>query len=213
MDEKEIRQKYNSKVKDSFKTKFTLFLFDQAVNHLLKENLSISNFEKFNISDDLITEYTNQYWQLKTNTKIRNKFKIEEIYNALKEWNNDAFKERCLESYKRTFEKTIYPLESFIKLFDSPNCCYCGITKKEIELIGDSENLNKKTLRGWNLEIERFNSNLEYTEDNCALACYWCNNAKTDEFTKEEFEPIGEEIRKIWEARLGKKLLKKPNSK
>ena len=34
------------------------------------------------------------------------------------------------------------------------------------------------------------------------MACYWCNNAKTDEFSPEEFKPIAEGIRKAWNERL-----------
>ena len=30
-----------------------------------------------------------------------------------------------------------------------------------------------------------------YNYDNCVVACAWCNNAKTDAFTNEEFEKIG----------------------
>ena len=33
-----------------------------------------------------------------------------------------------------------------------------------------------------------------YNKDNCVLACHWCNNAKTDAFTADEFKPIGKEI-------------------
>lgn len=35
-----------------------------------------------------------------------------------------------------------------------------------------------------------------YNPDNCVLACYWCNNAKTDAFTDKEFKPIGDLIGK-----------------
>ncbi|KOH46766.1 hypothetical protein NC99_04170 [Sunxiuqinia dokdonensis] len=34
------------------------------------------------------------------------------------------------------------------------------------------------------------------------FSCYWCNNAKTDTFSSEEFKIIGKEIGKIWEKRL-----------
>ena len=44
-----------------------------------------------------------------------------------------------------------------------------------------------------------------YNADNCVLACYWCNNAKTDAFTDKEFKPIGIEIgKKIREILKGK---------
>lgn len=33
-----------------------------------------------------------------------------------------------------------------------------------------------------------------YNANNCVFACYWCNNAKTDAFTDEEFMPIGKAI-------------------
>jgi hypothetical protein len=36
------------------------------------------------------------------------------------------------------------------------------------------------------------------------MACYWCNNAKTDEFTAEEFKPIGEAIGAALMARINR---------
>ncbi|HPT73200.1 MAG TPA: hypothetical protein PLE74_13070, partial [Candidatus Cloacimonadota bacterium] len=58
--------------------------------------------------------------------------------------------------------------------------------------------------RGWTLEIDRKKPNLEYEEDNCVMCCYWCNNAKTDEFDDVEFLPIGNAINQIWNGRLGR---------
>jgi hypothetical protein len=34
------------------------------------------------------------------------------------------------------------------------------------------------------------------------MCCYWCNNAKTDEFTPTEFKFIGQMIGNIWNTRL-----------
>jgi len=34
------------------------------------------------------------------------------------------------------------------------------------------------------------------------MSCYWCNNAKTDEFTAEEFAVIGKAIAMVWHDRL-----------
>jgi len=73
---------------------------------------------------------------------------------------------------------------------------------KKINQLAINRKLYKKNERGWKLEIDRINSNLEYKPNNCVMACYWCNNAKTDEFTYEEFKEIGKEIRKVWETRL-----------
>ena len=74
-------------------------------------------------------------------------------------------------------------------------------------MIRDGE-INAKRLysRGRKMEIERIDSFAGYINGNIQLCCYWCNNAKTDEFDYNEFVPIGKEIQKVWEARLGRKL-------
>lgn len=62
--------------------------------------------------------------------------------------------------------------------------------------------LNKKKDRGWKLEIDRLDSNFEYRPSNTVMCCYWCNNAKTDEFTRDEFMEIAKAIRNVWNNRL-----------
>jgi hypothetical protein len=211
MDEKKLKQKYGAKGKDSFKTKLNLFLFNEVVNNGIIDE---SNFSHFEITNSLIKQYTNEYWQQPTDYEI-NKLKIAKIDESISKWkegNTQTIKE--LETHYITyFKDKVYPFEDFIKLFDRESCYYCGISESEIEKLGDLKKLNKKSLRGWSLEIERFDSNLEYHSENCTLACYWCNNAKTDEFTKDEFKRIGEEFRKIWESRLGGKLKNEISSK
>jgi len=64
--------------------------------------------------------------------------------------------------------------------------------------------LNTKRLltRGSYMEVVRIELNKGYEEGNLVLSCYWCNNAKTDEFTATEFKPIGELIGQTLKARL-----------
>lgn len=50
--------------------------------------------------------------------------------------------------------------------------------------------------------MDRKVSNREYTADNCVMCCYWCNNAKTDEFTDQEYQLMGDAMRNIWQERL-----------
>ena len=102
----------------------------------------------------------------------------------------------------------IFPPIAFEELLKRKTCEYCHVTIDEIVELSDKNQLRKKNYRGWSLEIDRIDSNFEYKKENCVMACYWCNNAKTDEFTGDEFKEIGKEIRKVWEARLGKKLEK-----
>ena len=52
------------------------------------------------------------------------------------------------------------------------------------------------------MEVVRIELNKGYEEGNLVLSCYWCNNAKTDEFTATEFKPIGELIGQTLKARL-----------
>jgi Na+-translocating ferredoxin:NAD+ oxidoreductase RNF subunit RnfB len=93
-------------------------------------------------------------------------------------------------------------MEGVEKLLDENECHYCHITIDQIKQLAEKHKIYEKTLRGWTLEIDRLNSNFEYTPDNCVMACYWCNNAKTDEFTGKEFREIGKAIRKVWDERL-----------
>lgn len=84
-------------------------------------------------------------------------------------------------------------------------CCYCGITQDEINQLFACEQIKTKRsrTRGRSLELERVRPNECYGNlDNLRLACYWCNNAKSDEFTDTEFKPIALEIGKVLKARL-----------
>ncbi len=87
-------------------------------------------------------------------------------------------------------------------------CFYCGITEEDIqEMQLETET---KRLRGKKLEFDRKIPNLLYSNlDNIVFCCYWCNNAKTDTFTHEEFVEIGKVISKCWESRKKKKEMEK----
>ena len=51
--------------------------------------------------------------------------------------------------------------------------------------------------RGKRLEVDRIKSKQPYSPDNCVLACYPCNNAKSDVFSYEEFMEIGKVIHRL----------------
>ena len=55
----------------------------------------------------------------------------------------------------------------------------------------------RKGRRGFNLEVDRKDAKGQYSPENCVLAYYPCNNAKSDVFSYEEFLKIGEAVGKV----------------
>lgn len=99
--------------------------------------------------------------------------------------------------------------KNFYKWYESQpkECCYCGTNEKDLEKLfkvkNDESEQNKKLYskkRGFTatLQIEKLNPNKPYNESNCALACAFCNNAKSDmvndknfrEFAKAHIKPL-----------------------
>lgn len=205
MDSK-TKQKYQIKAIDSFTTKLNLFLFNWAINQN-SDTPTIEEFRNFEIQTGLVDLYTTEYWQYEPEHVIKGIScdtiykKIEQIKIELK----GLFAEFKLDYLNNQFPR-VFSIDDFSELLKQKECAYCQISVEEITQLANEKQLHKKNYRGWSLEIDRKNSNFEYTKSNCVMACYWCNNAKTDEFTFEEFKVIGKEIRRVWEERLGKKL-------
>lgn len=71
-------------------------------------------------------------------------------------------------------------------------CHYCGIKEHVLRELIDAKKLFSKRFlkRGRHLEIERKNSSKKsnvYSKENCVLACYFCNNDKSDVFSEDEY--------------------------
>ena len=82
-------------------------------------------------------------------------------------------------------------------------CYYCQITENEIQVLWQKVPELTTRNRGKLLEIERLAPKEKYSNiSNLTFSCYWCNNAKTDTFTKDEFLKIGFVIKEIWKDRL-----------
>jgi 5-methylcytosine-specific restriction endonuclease McrA len=202
MDSK-VSQKYNTKAIDSFTTKLNLYFFSKAIKQNLND-LNLEDFRSFEISKELVQLYTTEYWQYEPEYELVPGFTNDAIYkliDIIKKEYMDMITELKNDYVKKQFP-VIYPISDFDNLLQGDTCAYCKITTKEIIELANRKQLHKKNYRGWSLEIDRKDSNLEYKPENCVMACYWCNNAKTDEFTFDEFVKVGAEIRKIWYDRL-----------
>ena len=111
--------------------------------------------------------------------------------------------------YSKTGLKQI-DIHIFQEWYESKmGCCdYCGLTSNEsLILFYNYPNSTRGGRRGKRLELDRIDPTIkDYGQDirNLALACYWCNNAKTNYFTFEEFKRIGEKIKEIQQSRIDK---------
>ncbi|NHB67318.1 hypothetical protein [Perlabentimonas gracilis] len=194
---------YKSIAKRSFETRLNLYVFEMALESAGDQaDLDAERFNKFSITPELVEKYTAEYWQTERTKNIGNKT-VDEIYkwmNSYKEKNKSAI-ELIQAGYIQNFNQ-VFPEQDFEQLLEQKSCFYCGLTINDVESLATKRKLFKKNERGWSLEIDRKNSNLEYSKENSVMSCYWCNNAKTDEFTAEEFAVIGKAIAMVWHDRL-----------
>lgn len=120
-------------------------------------------------------------------------------------------KRRSSSILKRTDKKDlIVSLNEFLVFYGDDSCShsryceYCGINELEIQNLIQNGLLVTKRLktRGRSMEVDRKKSEGPYSSNNIVLCCYWCNNAKTDEFTYEEFKEIAKSFKLVWQQRL-----------
>lgn len=127
--------------------------------------------------------------------------KKSQLTTKLKELNKDS---EVLVSNKEQLYKLFQWFDNTPKV-----CYYCSLPENTLEEIHNQiGHINKQyPRRGRSLEIDRKQADLPYSNtQNLVLACYWCNNAKTDTFTATEFMLVGRVIKTIWETRLGRTL-------
>jgi hypothetical protein len=96
--------------------------------------------------------------------------------------------------------------DEFIKWWEETDdkCEYCNITTENIRKLMATGGIHTKRIgtRGLTMEVDRKDPTDGYNIKNIVKCCYWCNNAKTDEFSYEEFQGIAQGIERNWEARI-----------
>ncbi len=88
-------------------------------------------------------------------------------------------------------------------------CEYCLIRESEIkDLINQGKIYTKRlTTRGRTMEVDRKDPKGHYQINNLVMSCYWCNNAKTDEFSYAETIQKKGKAYSIWKKRLNSQSL------
>jgi len=206
---KKYYEKFYTKMEDSFKSKYRLYIFSVYLKYeelLDIEDIDFNKFAKFEITDELIEKFAAIYYQVeakedtsKSCEKSINEFcskgKIKE--NPLK----DKYMKLKYDYISNAIENN-FTLEQWKSMYKKTSCAYCGVENDQIEQLRKKKKITSKSGRGFNLEVDRMSPNLEYSYDNCCMSCYWCNNAKTDEFIPVEFKEIARGINLVWNKRL-----------
>jgi 5-methylcytosine-specific restriction endonuclease McrA len=204
----DIKQKYNDIIPRSFNTKLEVFLFKRCITKGNLEEISVDEFKHFQINPEIVDIYQNA-WQLEADDSLdEGGLKMREIDNMIEQWNkqNEDLKKDLLENYRILFVTDYFPFSEFEEIYDQDpqkrTCHYCNKSDQYLSGLRNDGKIYTKRVRGYAMEIDRIKGNYEYKPDNVVLACYWCNNAKTDEFSEEEFtDNIGPGIERVWNDR------------
>lgn len=160
---------------------------------LTRDYINMKYFEKFKrITGELVDKKTfSSDLHHKSNTEKINGNAVGNIWKELYPQDKYTFSE--LKDYKKELS-----WGQFVQMMIKDNCAYCGVSIKQINDI----KLFTKRSRGYTLEVDQKDPYANYTDENCVACCYWCNNAKTDEFLPSEFKEIARGINKAWKQRL-----------
>jgi hypothetical protein len=203
---KKAELKYKALLKRSFKNNLDIFLFSVYFQeNTLHTNNLLGKYANFIPDQDLLNDYI-KICQISSSNQHFKHLKIGNLDKAITQWLKMNI--NTLPSFFDLYSNKFMDFESF-KVFYKPDnynraCKYCSISESQISLLISSNKIKTKRLntRGVSMEVDRIDSTLPYEISNIVFACYWCNNAKTDEFSAKEFALIGEQIKNIWGERL-----------
>ena len=127
-----------------------------------------------------LTQLSNQINKERSD-EIREMQRIKNLYNNKKNINKDKVKFLNFNEFYKWY------ISQYAK--QQGKCYYCKTKEKVIATLFTKKFLStKRTKRGHHLEVERLDSkNNEYSKTNCVLACYFCNNDKSDIFSEDEY--------------------------
>ena len=135
------------------------------------------SYEEISRANDIPRTKLTEWWE--TGIDIRARIKR----------SNDAFNGRVNNTDFAFFKEK--GKRFFFEWYDKQErkCAYCGIEEWKLEKLFDFENgiLGTKRGRGKKLELVRRDAKTnQYTPDNSLLACYLCNNHKSDLISEDD---------------------------
>jgi hypothetical protein len=196
-----MSSRYHAVRKRSFERHFDLFLTTCFLRSPAQDLTQVTSalYQAFHPTPQEWTFYV-QSQQAKSYATSVNNINIGTLDKAIKAW----LTENSLQLKEYEALHQCISLAAFNTLLESQACAYCHITQTQFETLQQAGQLHTKRLRtrGTSFEIDCRRPELGYTEGNLALCCYWCNNAKTDEFSDAEFQPIADAMALVWRHRL-----------
>jgi 5-methylcytosine-specific restriction endonuclease McrA len=150
------------------------FFEELFINSTVKKVL----FELLKIDETAYTEWLHELENTRKD-EIAEIKRIRSLFHSKKNSEGFDFKS-FLEFYK--WHKKQYEAQK-------GHCYYCGTHESVTAAVMEKKYPNRKRFnRGMKLEVERKDSiDNKYTAENCVLACYFCNNDKSEFFTEEEY--------------------------
>lgn len=206
----DIKKRYKSIKNREYNYLLCLFIYENIESKDIRKDLE-NKFYKFKPSEELIDEYNILLQNRRIKKDSDNYNKINKIFKQLGVKKNEVgikFFKSLNSDNTKSYDKSFLKYEDFENLYLQEKekiCCgYCGISEKQIEYLIERNDIKTKRLatRGRTLEIDRIRPHSGYKKENIILSCYWCNNAKTDEFSLQEFELIAKGINNSFSERL-----------
>ena len=209
MPDQSLSTRYSAVRKRSFARHLDLFL---TVSYLRSaegslEHISPDDYRLFQPTAEERTAYLRSYQARSLSEVIAHRQTVLSLDTAIRQW---RVAKPDLEAELRVIHDQHHCLsaEEFKQLVDPQAgelaCEYCELTERDFHQLTECGLIRTKRLstRGNTLEFDCRDPEQGYTRDNVALCCYWCNNAKTDEFTSDEFKPVALALAAVWRQRL-----------
>ncbi|SET98100.1 hypothetical protein [Hymenobacter actinosclerus] len=170
---------------------------------------NLATYKKFESTAELRAAYLRAEQAPNLREPFAHSRTVQDLDKAIRQW---RVTNPVLEAELRTIHDQHHclSLTDFQQLISTQAgelaCEYCELKESEFRRLIALGIVRTKRLRtrGRSFEFDCRDPQHGYEAGNVALCCYWCNNAKTDEFDVEEFKPIALALAAAWRQRLAK---------